>query len=390
VLENIYGNLWLLEAVDVNMEVREQFRALVSQRHEVAGKWKSRGKRVIGWSCTYTPEEIIYAADILPVRILGSSDSLTLADAYCPDNMCSFCRSCFDGALKGDYAYLDGFVASNSCDNREKMYDLWRHHVTIPYFHFINTPHSNTKKAHDFFYDELVRFKESLEKTFGKPISNQSLRRAIEVYNENRTLLRKVYDLRKKAPPLISGVEALDMVLSSMLAPKDEHNRLLTQLLRGVSNKSSQPKSGARLLVSGSVMDTRDLLKIVEACGGSVVADDLSTGSRYFWDEVDSNAEPLHAIASRYLNKVPCPFTYQSENRFRHVMDLAKGYDVDGAVIFVLKFCDPHLFDAPLLKEELESSGLPVLYLEVEHALSGVAQLRTRIEAFIEMIKGVS
>lgn len=372
------------------MRVLEQFRTLLSTRHEVARNWKSRNKPVVGWTCTYTPEEIIHAADVLPVRILGSSGSTRLADAYCPDNMCSFCRSCFDTTLKGDYDYLDGYVASNSCDNRGKMYDLWKHHAKHSYIYLINTPHTNTERAHSFFYDEIVRFKESLEKAFGTPISDQSLRKAIKVYNDNRTLLKKVYDLRREDPPLISGVEALEIVLSSMLTPKDEHNKLLNRLLREVFSRSNPPKSGVRLLVSGSVIDDAELLRIVEAVGGSVVADDLCTGSRYFWDLVDSDVEsPLRAIARRYLDKVPCPFTYQSEDRFRHVMDMAKGYNVEGAIIFVLKFCDTHMFDAPPLKEELESSGLPVLYLEWEHAMTGIAQLRTRIEAFIEMIRGV-
>ena len=175
-----------------------------------------------------------------------------------------------------------------------------------------------------------------------------------------------------------------------MLTPKDEHNKLLNRLLRDVSSRSTPPKRGVRLLVSGSVMDDAELLRIVEAVGGSIVADDLCTGSRYFWDLVDSDAEPLRAIARRYLDKVPCPFTFQSEDRFEHVRDMAERYDVEGAIIFVLKFCDTHMFDAPLLKKELESGGLPVLYLEWEHPMTGTAQLRTRIEAFIEMISGVS
>ncbi|UCE44253.1 MAG: 2-hydroxyacyl-CoA dehydratase, partial [Candidatus Bathyarchaeota archaeon] len=191
-------------------------------------------------------------------------------------------------------------------------------------------------------------------------------------------------------PPLIPGSEALETVLSSMLTPKDMHNRLLTRLLQEIPQRDDPPMKGVRLLVSGSVMDDAELLKIVEAAGGSVVADDLSTGSRYFWDLIDSNTNPpLLAIAKRYLDKVPCPFMGQSEDRFRHVKDMVKGYDVEGVIIFALRFCDPHLFDAPLLKEELESSGVPVLCLEWEHAVTGVAQLRTRIEAFLEMIRGV-
>jgi benzoyl-CoA reductase subunit C len=335
------------------------------------------------------PEEVIYAANILPVRVLGSPETAGLADALCPSNMCSFCRSCLDTTLKGDYAYLDGLVASNSCDNREKTYDLWRHHAKILYTYFINTPHTNTEKAHSFFYDEVGRFKESLEDAFRSTISDQTLRSAIGVYNTNRTLLKQVYDLRMQDPPLISGVETLEIVLSSMLMPKEHHNKLLNQLLSEARSRSNSLEGGVRLLVSGSVMDNTELLKVVEATGGSVVADDLSTGSRYFWDLVNADAEPLRAIARRYLNKIPCPFMYHSEDRFEHVMDMAKQYEVEGAIIAVLKFCDVHMFDAPLLKEELESSGLPVLYLEWEHGMTGIAQLKTRIEAFIEMIRGV-
>jgi len=368
----------------------ESFRNLLLTRHDVAKRWKKEGKPVVGWTCTYTPEEIIYAANALPIRILGSLERIPLADAYLPQNVCSFCRSCFDQALRGKYDYLDGYIVSNTCDNCGMMYDMWKYHVKVPYFYFINTPHTRSKKAHDFFYEEVRRLKESLENNFKIDVSKESLKNAIKVYNENRVLLKKVYDLRKNDPPLISGVEALEIVLSSMLTSKEEHNRLLKQLLSQIKSRTDTPKSRARLLVSGSVMDNTEMMKIIEGTGANVVADDLCTGSRYFWDLVNSTADLLHAIANRYLDKIPCPFTVHSEDRFRHTLEMAKKYDVEGAIIFVLKFCDTHLFDAPILVEELKAQGLPVLYLEWEHAMSGIAQLKTRIEAFIEMVSGVA
>ena len=373
------------------MHALESFRNLLLIRHDVAKRWKKQGKPVVGWTCTYTPEEIIYAANALPIRVLGSLERTTLADAYLPQNVCSFCRSCFDQALRGKYDYLDGYVVSNTCDNCGMMYDMWKYHVKVPYFYFINTPHTRSKKAHDFFYEEVSRLKESLENKFKTDISKKSIKNAIKVYNENRVLLKKVYDLRKKEPPLISGVEALEIVLSSMLTPKEEHNILLKQLLSQIENRADTPKSGTRLLVSGSVMDNTEMMKIIEGTGANVVADDLCTGSRYFWDLVNPTAaDSLRAIANRYLNKIPCPFTVHSEDRFRHTLEMAKKYNVEAAIIFVLKFCDTHLFDAPILVEELKSAGLPVLYLEWEHSMSGIAQLKTRIEAFLEMVSGVA
>ncbi|MFQ6087138.1 MAG: 2-hydroxyacyl-CoA dehydratase subunit D [Candidatus Bathyarchaeia archaeon] len=371
------------------MSVLSPFRNLLLTRHDVAKGWKTRGKRVIGWSCTYTPEELIYAANALPVMVFGDLEITKLADVHLPVNTCSFARGCFNSALKGDYNYLDGFVASSSCDNRDKIFDMWRYRVKTPYIHFINTPHTRTERAHSFFYEENLRFKASLEKAFGKIISDAALKDAVQVYNENRLLLKKVYDLRRKEPPLISGVEALEVVLSSVVTSKEEHNKLLNHLLAEVSNRADLPKGGVRLLVSGSVMDNSELLKIVEAVGGSVVADDWCIGSRYFWDLVDSDGDPLRAIARRYLDKIPSSFMLENRERFRHTIEMAKQFDVEAAIIFVLKFCDTHMFDAPQLMEELKALGLPVLYLEWEHSLSGLAQLKTRIEAFIEMVGGV-
>lgn len=371
------------------MNLLKPFRNLVLTRHDVAKGWKLKGKNVIGWSCTYTPEELIYAANSLPVMVFGGLESTKFADVHLPINTCSFARSCFNSSLKGDYNYLDGFVASSSCDNRNKIFDMWRYHVKIPYIHFISTPHTRTKGAYNFFYEEILRFKSSLEKTFGKTISDISLKNAIQVYNENRLLLRKVYDLRRKKPPLISGVEALEIVLSSMVTSKEEHNKLLNRLLPEVSNRADPPKGGVRLIVSGSVMDNLEMLKIVETVGGSVVADDWCTGSRYFWDFVDSDSDLLCAIARRYLSKIPSSFMLEGKERFEHTIEMAKRFDVEAAIIFVLKFCDTHLFDAPQLMEELKALGLPVLYLEWEHSLSGLAQLKTRVEAFIEMVGGI-
>jgi benzoyl-CoA reductase subunit C len=372
------------------MEILEKFHNLLLNKHVNALQWKKTLNRpLLGWTCTYTPEEIIHAAEALPVMVMGDLGSTMLADAYLPNNSCSFARSCFNAVLRGDYDYLDGYVESNSCDNRGKIFDMWTHQNRISNTYFINTPHTNTENAHQFFYGEAVKFKEWMENTFSKPISNQALAKAIEVYNTNRRLLKETYDLRKKNPPLLTGTEALEVSLSSTVAPKEEHNRLLAQLLKDTQNRSDLLKEGVRLLVTGSVMDNTELVRITESVGGIVVADDWCTGSRYFWNQIDTGTEPLHAIARRYLDKIPSSFMYSHESRFKHVMEMAKNFNVEAAIIFVLKFCDTHMFDAPLLRDELKAEGIPVLYLEWEHSMSGIAGLKTRIEAFIEMVEGV-
>lgn len=361
----------------------------MSKRHEVAREWKRRSRPVVGWTCSYTPEEIVYAAGALPVMVWGGLGDTRLADAYMPSNSCSFARGCFNAVLKGDYDYLDALVETSSCDNRGKTYDMYVNYAKIPRVYFINAPVTNTEKAHEFYYREVVKFKEWLEHAFGRGVSDDSLKNAVEVYNENRALLREVYDLKMKGPPLISGSEFMQLALSGLVMPKDEHNRLLRQFLGSVEDRVDFPKEGVRLLVSGSVMDNVELVRLIESVGGNVVADDLCTGSRYFWNDVDTNGDLLRAVARRYLDKVPSSFMFRGGERFKHALDLARRFDVDGVVMFVIKYCDTHMFDAPLLRDELKAAGLPVLYLEWEHSLSGLAGLKTRVEAFVEMVGGV-
>jgi len=371
------------------METLQPFRNSLANRHQIAREWKLKNRPVLGWTCTYTPEEVVYAAGALPVMVWGDLGGTKLADAYMPSNSCSFARSCFNAALRGDFDYLDAYVESNSCDNRGKTYDMYVNYSRIPNVYLINTPHSNTERAHQFFHQEVLRFKEWLEHTFKREVSDESLRNAVEVYNQNRTLLKKIYDLKMKKPPLISGAEFLELSLSSLVMPKEEHNGLLKQFVSQVEHRSDFPKEGVRLLVVGSVMDNTELVRLIESVGGSVVADDWCTGSRYFWNLVDSNGDPLKAIARRYLDKVPSSFMYQREQRFSHVAELAKRFKVEAAIVFVIKYCDTHMFDAPFLRDDLKAMGLPVLYLEWEHSMSGFAGLKTRIEAFIEMVGGI-
>lgn len=372
------------------MKTLQPFQGILSNRHDRAKQWKNTGRPVVGWTCTYTPEEVIYGADALPIMVWGSLGETTLADAYMPSNSCSFARSCFNAALRGDFDYLDAFVESTSCDNREKTFDMWANYSKVPNLYLINTPHTNTETAHEFFHQQVVKFKEWLEKTFKTQVSEDALRNAVSTYNENRNLLKKIYELKLKKPPLISGTEYLRIALSGLVMPKTEHSSLMKHFLDEVETRSDMPREGLRLMVSGSVMDNLELVKLIESVGGTVVADDWCTGSRYFWNNIElGNGDPLKVIARRYLDKVPSSFMFTHEQRFNHVAELAKRFNVDGVIMFLIKYCDTHMFDAPHLRDELKAMGLPVLYLEWEHSMSGSASLKTRIEAFVEVVGGI-
>lgn len=361
------------------------FRELYQNRNDFLRSWKKQGKKVFGYFCTYTPEEMIYAAGILPFRITTDTVSTTLADAHLPNFICPFTRSCFDVALRGGYKDIDGYVSAYTCDTIRNVLWLWNRRIPAQFMHLISFPSGTTEKAFDFFLKELLRLKGRLEEFCGMEISDQSLSKAIKVYNESRRLLRKVYDLRKSNPPLISGTEAVEIVRSSMVVPKEEHTTLLKRFMSEVKYRTDFPKGRVRMLVSGPFIQDISVLQTIENSGGTIVADDLCLGSRYFWDQVDVNTDPLKAIAKRYLSRVKCPCRHPPKDRLDHIMKMIKEFKVEGVIFVLQKFCDTHFFDYPFIKERLKENGVPVLLIEVAH-LTPMGPVKTRVEAFIEML----
>jgi benzoyl-CoA reductase subunit C len=164
-------------------------------RHQIAEGLKGAGKQVFGYFCNYTPEELIYSAGIVPVRIRGSAENVTLADTYLPSFCCSYIRSALDQGLRGKYNYLDGVVFPKTCDMTRAVSSIWKRNIDLPYYWFLPVPGKSTKEAVEFFTQELRIFKESLEGFTNQEISDDSIKQAIKVYNENRSLVGEVYKL---------------------------------------------------------------------------------------------------------------------------------------------------------------------------------------------------
>ena len=371
------------------MEAIERFHEVVNNRHQYAREWKERTEgKVVGYFCSYVPEELIYAAGILPVRILGSHEHQNLTDTHIFSMYCPFCRDCLAQGLKGRYDYLDGITTAHSCMHIRQTFDSWERHVPVSYSYYLFMPaHVQSRHAQSCLVGELVEFKRSLEKWIGTEISEQDLDRAVEAYNTNRRLMRKVYELRKSNTPPISGAEAMEMVLSSMFMDKEEHNQLLNKALEELPKRKIEGEPRPRLMLLGSINDDIEFLKLVESLGSDVVIDDYCTGTRYFWNEVITEADRISAIAHRYINRPPCPQKDLVERRrLPHILNLAKEYNAQGVIITLQKFCDPHEFDIPSIQAMFKENDIPHLFLEFDVTIPA-GQFRTRIEAFLEMLQ---
>lgn len=356
----------------------------IQQRFEA---WRDPSKPAMGWICTYVPEEILYAAGAAPVRVMGDGASGKCATAYLYVTTCSFALACLELGLEGKYDFLRGLVAVNACDPVRRLFDVWPLYIKTPFTHLLCLPRKLSENAHELFYREVVKFKHALESFLSREISEVSLKSAIQLYNRSRTLLRRLYELRKEAQPRVSGSECLEVLRASMVMPRERFNEHLERFFQEAAQRGPQPPGKARLLLCGSLLDSLTFVRTIEELGGTVIADELCTGSRYFWDLVEEGADPLASLARRYLTHSPCARMRPIEHRFDHIANLVREYRVDGAISQSLKFCDIYGHSKPRLREELNRLGVPVLELDLEYDLSGLGQLRTRVQSFIEMLE---
>ncbi|HLB13178.1 MAG TPA: 2-hydroxyacyl-CoA dehydratase family protein [Dehalococcoidia bacterium] len=367
---------------------RLSYQGATALSAEAIADWKAKGGKVVGWLCIYAPEEVLHAAGILPIRIMGSPEPQSIADAYLQSNMCPFVRSCLSQGLLKEYSFLDGVLASHTCDAMVKLYDTWRLFVGAPFAFIIDQPHVINRFSHEYHLEEMKRLVGDVESFAGVTITPEALSRSIKVYNENRRLLRELYELRRADTPPITGSQIHDVVRAGMLLPKEEHNLLLKELLAELPGRPAPKAAGPRLMVSGSCIDTPIFPKIVEEAGGQVVVDDLCFGSRYFWDLVGEEGDPLQALSRRYMDKTHCAcIPLPRDSRYDFMRQLIQDYRVQGVIFYGQKFCDPYAYDFPEHKPRLEKDGIPVMQLEVEHASVGAGQLKTRVQAFVEMIR---
>jgi bzd-type benzoyl-CoA reductase N subunit len=352
--------------------------------------WKKQGGRMVGYFCAAVPEELIAAAGLLPFRMRATGSTGTeLSDAYFSSINCSFPRHCFNLALKGEFGFLDGVVCVNNCDNIRRIYDNWKRQLPNTFLHIMGLPRKTGDPQVEWYREEIDKLKKTLEEHFGVEITDVKLREAIKLHNETRRLLRRLYDLRKKKNPAISGADTLAVTVASTAMPKEQYNRLLTKLLSDLSSSEGISDYRARLLLMGGILDDPAYIKVIEDQGGLVVADSLCFGSRILWADVDEKTkEPIAALARYYVAERPsCPRTFGDyERRIGLVKEMVRDFEVDGIILERLAFCDHWGFEQATIENDLKEADIPRLIMDREYILSGVGQLRTRVQAFLETL----
>ncbi|NMG14719.1 benzoyl-CoA reductase, bzd-type, subunit N [Aromatoleum bremense] len=367
----------------------DQFKTWYEKRHDYARDWKARtGGQVVATMCTYTAEELLIAAGMLPVRVLGAHEPQNVTEPHIFGMFCPFCRDSLAQGLLGRFDYAEGVTLTQSCIQYRQTFGSWRQHVpTVKWDYYVPMPNEvqseHARKAH---YAEIQSFRVFLQTLIGKEITDDMLRESLAVVDENRRLLRELFDYRKDANPKVTGVEAVYASLTAQFIDKREHNEQLKKVLAALPSRKVERQTGARFMTIGSENDDIAFMAMVESVGATIVIDDQCSGTRYFWNESKPETDVIKAIADRYCDRPACPTKdYPVHTRYDHVLGLAKDYDVQGAIFLQQKFCDPHEGDYPDLKRHLEANGIPTLFLEFD-ITNPIGPFRIRIEAFLETL----
>ncbi len=353
-------------------------------------QWKENGGKIIGWFCTYTPEELIYAAGILPVRVLGGFEEFGLdkANSYFYPTSCPTVRSAFQLLLEHHYDFLDGFVLGSPCEHARRFYDVLTYWKPMPFAYISSILFVHNDVAVNYYYEGLLDFKAKLEQFTGVRITDDALWEAIHLYNRTRELLRQLNELRKLDNPPISGAEDLEIMNACLAAPKEQFNKILERLIDEVASISRPwEKKSFRLMITGSMWNNPDFLKFIEDQGCLIVANELCMGMRYWADSVEADSDPLKAIARRYVTRFPCHHFYPWEPRIDRMVEVAKAYRVDGVIDNYVRYCIALGFMRPLIRTRFEKEGIPYYDLEQVYNSKGSGQVKTRVQAFLEMIE---
>lgn len=370
-------------------ELFDQFKQWYEKRHDYARAWKARtGGQVVATMCTYTPEEVLIAAGMLPVRVLGAHEPQNVTEPHIFGMYCPFSRDSLAQGLLGRFDYCEGVMLTLSCMHYRQTFDSWRRHVpTVKWDYQLPMPNEVQSRFAKAQHHALVKkFRGFIESIVGQPLSDDSLKQAIAVVNENRRLLRQLFDYRKEANPRVTGVEALYASLTAQFVDKEDHNRELKRVLAEVAERRNSRVQGVRLMTIGSENDDVAFMVMVESVGATIVIDDQCSGTRYFWNEARIQDDPIATIADRYCERPACPTKdYPAHTRFDHVLKLCQDYNARAAIFLQQKFCDPHEADYPDLKEHLEKNGIPTLFLEFD-LTNPIGPFRIRVEAFLETL----
>lgn len=359
---------------------------------------QKKGRKVFGTFCTYVPDEVVIACDGIVTGLCGGSQFwVPEGEKHLPADMCPLIKASLGARLGRTcpfFRIVDEIVGETTCDGKKKMYEIMAKDVPM---HIMQLPQMKRPKDFAAYADEIAEFAKNVEGVTGNELTVENLAEAIRIVNNRRKALARVYETRKNPDIIpISGTDALLMMqiafFDDPVRCTEMANKLADELeQRLVDGVSVFPAGTKRILITGTPMAIPNwkLHHIIETSGAAIVCEENCTGTKFFTNLVDESQTTLEgmfqALSDRYM-QIHCACFTPNEARIDEVLQLARDYRVDGVINTNLKFCTTFKTEAPALEKALEEAGIPVLDIETDYTDNDAEQLRTRVEAFIEML----
>ncbi|HHV45897.1 MAG TPA: 2-hydroxyacyl-CoA dehydratase [Tissierellia bacterium] len=355
---------------------------------------KNNGKKVIGTFCVFVPDEVILAAGAVGVGLCsGSQFWIADGEKVLPRNLCPLVKAFVGAKVSRTCPYFqscDMIVGETTCDGKKKAYEIMEEYVPV---HIMELPQMKREKNYEEWQDEIKLFIKKMEELTGNKITVERLRETIDLCNRKRRALKRLYDLRKNIPSPISGLDAL---LVSQIAFMDDIERFIektNELCDELEDRVKTPNANGmkRIMITGTPMAVPNwkLHSIIEGLGAEVVVEETCTGTRYFENEVSSEGDTIddlvRNLADRYMN-INCACFTPNRGRIDDILRYAEEYDVDGVIYYNLSFCHTYAIEYGKVEKALKEKNIPLLNIETDYSEEDAGQIKTRVEAFLEMI----
>ena len=378
----------------MNFDIR--YLDQIEQKVFIEGKdLQKQGSKIVGVYCAFTPKEIISAAGAIPVALCaGSQTPISTAEQHLPRNLCPLVKASYGHALEESCPYFnscDYLLADVTCDGKKKMFELL---AKIKPLHLLHLPQtSENSEALDYWKNELYKIKAILENLTGNIITDESLKKQINLYNRYRSAVMKIFELNKRKIPLVYGSE-IDAITGAMGFDCNIEDRIkeIDAAAEIISRRADDEqflnkiKNKPKIVITGCPTTNKKVFDLIEECGAVIVAMENCGGQKTASLPVDENRDPMTALAERYL-KIPCPCMTPNNTRLELIGDLVRDYHADGVLELTWQGCHTYNIEAYQVKEYVtEKCRKPYIQIETDYSKNDSGQIKTRVEAFLEMI----
>lgn len=368
-------------------QLLEEFHNIAINPSKQLEKFLKQGKKVIACAPVYTPEEIIHSMGFIPMGVWGADMEIKEAKSYFPAFICSIAQSILELGQKGLYDGISAIVIPSLCDTLKCLGENWKYAVpNIPFIPMTYPQNRKNEVGLEFTKASYKRVIRDLEEATGQKFSEESLARTNKIYNEHNAAMREISDVLIDYP-FITASQRNDIFKSAYFMPKEGHTSLVKTLIEELNKMPKEVNKKIKIITSGILADSKNLLEIFEENNLQIVGDDIAHESRQYRVDIKNNGNALDALALKFTEMDNCSVLFDADKkRADYIVNMAKSKNAAGVLMIMTKFCDPEEFDYAIIKKTCEEAEIPCIQIEVDRQMVNYEQAKIIVQTFMENI----